>query len=275
MSGPDIDLIVVGAGPSGLAHAVQAHDHGLAPSARICGVTMTWSEGVPVRRRSRATERDPGSRSATRLHRAGGDVIGVDLYWIPLGAGARVVRCCGRTYEALRSLVERREVRDLYHSALVVTVPEGRYYVEVAPIPRRGSGEQRGVVAQGAVGSRHLGRLRIFRYELRRWLDGEIPDIEFAVGGSVHLADDEPTARRVLDLVARVPMPVWGRDELHAGEMWNSNSVVSWVLERAGLLHDAGSPPPNGRAPGWDAGMTVARREEVPAPPLAASLACS
>ncbi len=46
-----------------------------------------------------------------------------------------------------------------------------------------------------------------------------------------------------------VPTPVWGRDQLHAGEMWNSNSVVSWALTRPGVVANAGHPPGNGRAP--------------------------
>jgi hypothetical protein len=29
--------------------------------------------------------------------------------------------------------------------------------------------------------------------------------------------------------------PVWGRDELGAGEMWNSNSLISWLIARSGL----------------------------------------
>jgi hypothetical protein len=51
-----------------------------------------------------------------------------------------------------------------------------------------------------------------------------------------------------------------GRDELHAGEMWNSNSLISWLLVRSG--HRAGPirPPAGGRAPGWSAGLTVAAR---------------
>jgi hypothetical protein len=35
-----------------------------------------------------------------------------------------------------------------------------------------------------------------------------------------------------LELVPEVPTLVWGRDELRAGEMWSSNSVVSWLLAR-------------------------------------------
>jgi hypothetical protein len=57
-----------------------------------------------------------------------------------------------------------------------------------------------------------------------------------------------------------VPRPVWGRDELKAGEMWNSNSMIAWLIATAGLSTDDLRPPPRGRAPGWRAGLEVARR---------------
>ena len=60
---------------------------------------------------------------------------------------------------------------------------------------------------------------------------------------------------RLLDAVASVPTPVWGRDELGAGEMWNSNSMVAWLIAGAGLPADLLRPPANGRAPGWGAGL--------------------
>jgi hypothetical protein len=50
-----------------------------------------------------------------------------------------------------------------------------------------------------------------------------------------------------------VPTPVWGRDELRTGDMWNSNSVIAWLVERAGLDADSRRPPLGGRAPGWTA----------------------
>jgi hypothetical protein len=42
--------------------------------------------------------------------------------------------------------------------------------------------------------------------------------------------------------------------------MWNSNSVVSWLLRRGDLDTAPIRPPPGGRAPGWDAGLVVAAR---------------
>jgi hypothetical protein len=50
------------------------------------------------------------------------------------------------------------------------------------------------------------------------------------------------------------------RDELRTGEMWNSNSVISWLLTRAAIDVAAVAPPAGGRAPGWAAGVAVARR---------------
>jgi hypothetical protein len=60
--------------------------------------------------------------------------------------------------------------------------------------------------------------------------------------------------------VARLPTPVWGRDELRAGEMWNSNSVVAWLLVTAGIPTEIVQPPERGRAPGWGSGLVVADR---------------
>ena len=185
----------------------------------------------------------------------------VDLYWIPLGAGGRVVKTSGKLFEAVSALVQRRAPCDLYHSAIEVFVPEGRFVIEVTPVPD-GDGEKRGVVAQGPVGTSWAGRLRVFRYEVRRWLDGVIPDADEAVCSPVRVADGLACARRLLDLVPALPTPVWGRDELETGDMWNSNSVVSWLLKGAGVDTSRLRPPPGGRAPGWEAGLVVADRDE-------------
>jgi hypothetical protein len=66
----------------------------------------------------------------------------------------------------------------------------------------------------------------------------------------------------VLDAVPRVPIPVWGRDELGTGEMWNSNSVIAWVIARSGMEAASIQPPNRGRAPGWRAGLVVAHRQD-------------
>jgi hypothetical protein len=187
----------------------------------------------------------------------------VDLYWLPLGAGGRSVRLNGRLFEAVVARLEKRPTKSLYHSALLVRAPGGEFVIEMAPIPDE-NGPLRGVVAEGAVGSGLAGSFRIFRYEIRRWRDGVIPDIGEAVESPHRLTDDPILAQRVLELVPDVPTPVWGRDELRAGEMWNSNSLISWLIARSGLFVETVHPPAGGRAPGWGAGRVVARRQVTP-----------
>jgi hypothetical protein len=150
----------------------------------------------------------------------------IELYWLPLGAGGWFVRCNGRIYEAAHALLERRRPLELYHSALVVRVPEGRFVVEDCwPIPDGDGAAARGVVVEGPVGSRRMARWRLFR------------------------------------------------DELGTGEMWNSNSVIAWVLAPGGLPTDGIRPPTGGRAPGWTAGLVTARRQPTagPRPPAGAA----
>jgi hypothetical protein len=185
--------------------------------------------------------------------------FGIDLYWLPLGAGGNFVRLNGLIYESIAARLQRRRVYSLYHSALNVYVPEGRYVIEQTPV-FDGNGAKRGVIAEGPVGARWAGRLRIFRYEIRRWLGGTIPDINEAVDSPRRLSNDLGQARRLLDVVAEVPILVWGRDELKAGEMWNSDSMIAWMLERVGLDAESIKPPAGGRAPGWRAGIFAARQ---------------
>jgi hypothetical protein len=192
----------------------------------------------------------------------------VALFWIPLGAGGHSVRFNGKVFEAVVAARRHRARRDLYHAALIVTLDGERHIVELAPAGR-GNRRDRGVVGTGAVGSRWLGRWRLFRYELRCWRGGTIPDLCHAVGGPQILTTEATVARRVLDAVATVPTPVWGRDELGAGEMWNSNSVVAWLLTCAGIPAASLEPPPGGRAPGWGSGVKAAilgRDGRSPAP---------
>ena len=201
----------------------------------------------------------------------------VDLYWLPLGAGGHFVRANGRIYEALAAWRGKRPRRNLYHSALIVTVPGGEFVIEQSwPIPS-GDKEQRGVVAEGPVGTQRARSLRFLRYEIRRWRDGVIADLDEAVDSPQRLTDDLIVAERLFELVLEVPTPVWGRDELGAGEMWNSNSLISWLTARAGLDVENVHPPAGGRAPGWDAGVIVARRQgtstpDLPQPAVAATL---
>jgi hypothetical protein len=182
---------------------------------------------------------------------------GVYLYWLPLGAGAYVVRLSGRAFEAITARIQHRPPRDLFHSALEVVTSNARFVLEMTPIPAS-SEQDRGVVAEGAVGSKWARPFRVFRYEIHRWRDGSIPDVACAIESPVLVSADPTVAQRIVDLAVSIPTPVWGRDELRAGEMWNSNSVTSWLLARGGVDVDGIRLPRNGRAPGWDAGRAVA-----------------
>jgi hypothetical protein len=186
----------------------------------------------------------------------------VDLFWLPLGAGGHFVRLNGRLYEALAARRAHRPRRALYHSALEVGLDGERYAIEMGPVWNERSPE-RGVVGEGPVGSPHAGRLRAFRYEIRCWRGGRIPDAAEAVDSPRRLTTDPAVARELLGLVAAAPPLTWGRDELHTGDMWNSNSLVAWLLVRSGLHGANVNPPAGGRAPGWEAGLALARRERT------------
>jgi hypothetical protein len=210
---------------------------------------------------SAAVHPPPHARRALRPMAASPLLTGIDLYWLPLGAGGHSVRLNGRVFEWFAARLGGRDPCDLYHSALQVYVPEARFVIEQAPVWR--ADEERGVVAEGAVGLRAFGRLPLFRYEIRRWREGLIPDLDEAVESPQRLSDDPDYARRLLELVPQVPTPVWGRDELRAGEMWNSNSTISWLIARSGLDVGSIALPHGGRAPGWHAGIVIARRQQA------------
>ena len=186
----------------------------------------------------------------------------VDLFWIPLGAGeaSPLVRWSGRAFEYVASRREHRVPQRLFHSALQVHLHGVGHVIEMTPAWGNSSGE-RGVVGEGAVGAPLLGRSRFFRYEVRRWVHGVIPDIASSEQSPQRISSDERHAQRVLDLVPDFPTSTWGRDDLDAGEMWNSNSLTSWLLARSGHRTGDLAPPVSGRAPGWSAGLAIAGRQ--------------
>lgn len=193
-------------------------------------------------------------------HRASDSSI--DLYWLPLGAGGRCVRWNGRLFEAVSARFAGRSSEELYHSALEVNDRGRRFVVKMAPVWNTDAPD-RGVVLEGPVGSRWLGRFRFFRYEVRCWLNGWIPDVAEAVDGPRRLSSDPSQVARLLDMVTSVPSLTWGRDECRTGEMWNSNSLNSWLLARTGQEVEAIHPPDGGRAPGWHAGLVLASRQRA------------
>lgn len=227
----------------------------------------------------------------------------VAVLWTPLGAdGPAVVRASGRAFETLVAARERRRPLALFHAALEVRLDGSVVHAEMTPVWGQPPGD-RGVLAEGPVGARVLGRSRFFRYEVRcrSWtapldphgattrrpvpLPGtprRAPSTD-AVGPAEDAGPTGPTrpgtdgddddlhddparrcARAVLDAAAHVPLLVWGRRAPSSREMWNSNSVVAWLLARAGVDALAVRPPEGGRAPGWHAGAVAARATDHP-----------
>jgi hypothetical protein len=185
-------------------------------------------------------------------------VSAIEVIWVPLGAGATgIVRWSGIAYEKMLAVRQHRPAAHLFHAALRICVDDDDVVVEMGP---RWSGRGPGAITAtaGPVGARWLGRSRWFSYEIRRTPHGWLPDAEFAVA-RVLVSTSRRLAADLLDLLPRVPRLTWGRDERNTGEMWNSNSVVSWLLTTVGLDAVTVAPPVGGRAPGWSAGVTVAR----------------
>jgi hypothetical protein len=69
----------------------------------------------------------PKLTGAAEASLSGGASACVELYWLPLGAGGWFVRLNGRIWEAVHARLERRRPLDLYHTALRVRLPEGRF----------------------------------------------------------------------------------------------------------------------------------------------------
>ncbi len=192
---------------------------------------------------------------------------GVLLCWIPLGAGGPpVVRASGRAYETLAAFRDRRRPRALVHAALLVRPATGpEVAVEVTPVWGQPAVD-RGVVATGPVGARVLGRSRLFRYEVRCWAGGTVPDLAWALVRR-RVSADPRAAERLLAAAPGVPTRTWGGRAPGDRDMWTSNSVVAWLLAAAGLDPVALGPPPGCRAPGWDAGVRAATAGVHPVPP--------
>jgi hypothetical protein len=198
----------------------------------------------------------PGTSSPEPIRRVAKP--GIVLWWLPVGAGGHVVRQTSRWWELLDAHRAHRAPRPLFHAALEVDSEGQRYIIEMGPQWAGPKGQDRGVIVTGPVGLRALGRSPLFRYEVRCWRDGTLPDREWAVGGPVTVADDEATAQTLLQRIRDVPVLTWGRQVPPTQDMWNSNSLVSWLLTVSGVSTSDLAPPDAGRAPGWAAGLAVA-----------------
>jgi hypothetical protein len=190
----------------------------------------------------------------------------VDLFWIPVGAGtSRLQQASLRVWEAIEATRARRPKAVLLHSALKLAYDGGRIFtLELTPAFLGGPAPP---IATGPVGLRGADRLRLFRYQLRCLPVTALPDEEWAVESPVRLSGDCEVAQRILSLAPTVPAHVWGRRVAGTREMWTSDSVISWLLVRAGIDLSNVRPPSGGRAPGWFAGEALGRQEAgYPAP---------
>ena len=184
------------------------------------------------------------------------DACAIDLYWLPVGAAtSRVQQASLRLWETIEAARCRRPRANLYHAALKLRTGDGTRTLELAPAFASGAAIP---LATGPVGFRGADRFRLFRYQLGSAPGGTFPDEEFAVESPVRLANDCHTVSRVFELAPTVPRYAWGRRANGTREMWTSDSVISWLLLRAGVDLSGVAPPQGGRAPGWYAGIAVA-----------------
>jgi hypothetical protein len=179
---------------------------------------------------------------------------GVELYWIPVAAGTpRLQRASLRVWEAFEAARARRPRATLFHTALKLWPPSGQALtLELVPAFK---GANQTSLASGPVGVRGADRWLIFRYQLLLVPGASLPDEQWAVESPVCLSTEAATASRLLELAPAVPGHTWGRRVKGTHEMWTSDSVVSWLLVRAGLDLTRVQPPAGGRAPGWGAGI--------------------
>lgn len=173
------------------------------------------------------------------------------VWWSAVGADAPVARHASAWWERAVAAREHRALAALVHAMLEVVVDGDAWAVEMAPTWGRGSAAQSRVVVVGPVASPLLGWCPLFRYAVRVTPGGADHGAAVAVG------DELRTTRDLLGDLVHLPLRTWGRDEARVGDMWTSNSVVAWLLVRAGT--DPPGPPPGMRAPGWAAGLAAAR----------------
>ena len=175
----------------------------------------------------------------------------VKLFQIPVGGDS-----ASSTLGVLGGIfVKNPYNRTFYHSALEVQLVENnecvRYVIELQNYVEGAEAQQAvGQVLSGGFGSfvnALVGRV----YGIRKWKNGQIEDIDTAAPNPRLVTDDCRAVERVLSLVTQIPTHDYGLD-------WTSNSVISWLLERAGLDPNTLPPPPGGIRPGWEEGAAAA-----------------
>lgn len=103
------------------------------------------------------------------------------------------MRGSGRLYEAMVATLHHRARLDPYHSASIVQWNNQAFAIEMAPAWAVHAPD-RGVTGAGPVGMPSWGRARLFRYEIRCWPDGAIPDVADAVDSPRRVSTNETKA---------------------------------------------------------------------------------
>lgn len=189
-------------------------------------------------------------------------MTGLELFWLPLGAGGHSVRVNGKVYEALLARAQRRASRDLYHAALVAELPDGH------PLSRSGPS------GTGSPAPPIAARWCRARSACVRWAVAVVPLRGAALAGRSHPG---PRVRRGRPASShrrrgrRTTCPR-RRDRRAGADLGPRRARArgdvelqlrhTWVLVRAGLDPSEVQPPSSGRAPGFDAGLAAARREQ-------------
>lgn len=183
----------------------------------------------------------------------------VELLWLPVGVETnRFQQASLRLWEAFEAARARRRRCRLVHAGLRLCPGEsGPFTLELMPAWQGGRGTP---LATGSVGFRGADRFALFRYQLHCDDGGTFPDERWAIGEPLVVSRESGVPERILALAAKVPRYTWGRRVRGTSEMWTSDSVVSWLLTRAGIDLAQFGPPPGTRAPGWQAGLEIARR---------------
>ena len=168
----------------------------------------------------------------------------------------------GKVFEAVAAWLDRRDRRDLYHSALEVQRAGGT----VRDRAGAGAGERRRRARRRRRGRRrqHAAARPLPRSSATRsgaGATGCIPDVGEAVESPRRLSDDPDCARRLLELV-----PAGADARLGPRRAGRRRDVELELDSSPGSSRAAGSTsrrsrrPRGGRAPGWQAGIVIARR---------------
>ena len=123
--------------------------------SRIAIIAVVRFHQVGAARRERCDRKEGEPEPAWGKYGASDRISefgGVDLYWLPLGAGGHSVQVeRSRAFEAVAARLAAAVVLcDLYHSALVLRLPQGRFVIEQAPIRGRATVQGAGRGRRGA-----------------------------------------------------------------------------------------------------------------------------